>query len=1067
MLKQNNSSMADIAKRVALQQYNPLEEHSSKERRERVELTLKTINDIAKRSPENESVQVLRELSMQIVNTGLPSLAPLLPALLTLKGKPYNLNRHFPFEPFFNTFMPRNLVLKTGRQVSKCGRADSNVNAVYDSYGKRYRLCDIEPGQLVQALNTDTFKSCVQRVLYRHENPIQTCYYIRTRRGVEMELAYTHPLLTYAGWTAVADLDVGTRIAHVNTGGQFGNKYVDNDRIRITAYMLGDGSFRGSYNFTAKRSSEALAEMRLLLRDYREYPKANSKANMLVLRRTHELHTWAREDNLHGKLSYEKVIPAWVFLLSKNDTRTFIERLWSTDGMIKLDKRKAAITYTSTSRELIYDLKSLLLKFGIPTCVKQRRGAYKKANGLRVDCRHYWILRVETRQGWQTFLDEFTVPDKPAIVLPTVNSSNNRYTVPIEIGELIAELAGECRGINSGSSDITTLATRKLRKKLKYPVSAGKLQEYLSFFKEHRANHPKLLEFSKYIEGHVDWDEIVEIRNIGKHKCVDLEIENTHNYLLDGIVSHNSTSLAAQGVVISNCIPYFNTLYVTPLFEMIRRFSGNYVRGFIEESPVKNLWTSSTTSSNVLQRSFNNKSNMFFSYAFLDADRTRGLNCNKCSFDEIQDLDETFIPIIRETMSGSPYGDISQYAGTPKTLDNTLEKLWIRSSQAEWMITCERCNYDNVPALSHDLVEMIGPWSDDIGPSRPGTICANPTCRLPIDPRQGYWVHRYPERQANFAGYHVPQIIMPMHYADKDKWQILVGKKEGLFGTPLNVFYNEVCGESFDTGSKLVTLSELQAAAVLHKNTLSEALAVDTNKYFRKILAVDWGGGGEEETSYTTYAVLGMLPTGQIHCIYGHRSLVPHDFKAEARICLDLVGKFNCSHIVHDYNGAGAYREKYIIDSGFPYERVIPVQYVPAATQDIMYFIEPSDKHPRARYHIDKARSLVLTCQQIKDQQILFFQYDHIGAENTGLLHDFLALVEDKVTSKTSRDIYKIIRQQNMTDDFAQAVNMGCCALWYMTKSWPDTSAVDRYRISDDVIRAMSPNASDQDWDDI
>lgn len=528
-----------------------------------------------------------------------------------------------------------------------------------------------------------------------------------------------------------------------------------------------------------------------------------------------------------------------------------------------------------------------------------------------------------------------------------------------------------------------------------------------------------------------------------------------------------STSLAAQGVIITNSVPHFNTLYVTPLFEMIRRFSNNYVRGFIEESPVRNLWTSNTTSSNVLQRSFTNKSNMFFSYAFLDADRTRGLNCSKVSFDEVQDLDASFIPIIKETMSGSPYGDMVQYAGTPKTLDNTLEGLWQRSSQGEWLIPCPVCRYDNVPARSHDLEDMIGPWSTDIGPNRPGVICANHKCRRPLDPRLGFWAHAYPERLAKFAGYHVPQIILPLHYADRDKWQILVGKKDGLFDTPENVFFNEVCGESYDTGSKLVTLSELQAAATLHQNTLDAASAVDLEQYYRKVLSVDWGGGGEDEVSFTTYAVLGMLPSGEIHCLYGYRSLTPHDFNAEARLCLELVGRFRCSHIVHDYNGAGAHREKYIIDAGFPYERVIPIQYTPAASQDIMRFIEATERHPRAHYRVDKARSLVLTCSQIKSKKLLFFNDDYGSDDDKGLLRDFLALVEDKVTSKTSRDIYKIVRQQNSTDDFAQAVNMGCCTLWYMTRNWPNIAIADRYRISADVIDAMSPRAEDQDWEDL
>ncbi len=49
----------------------------------------------------------------------LRSVAPILPLLLKLKGKPYSLADHFPMEPVFATYRPRRLVLKCGRQLSK------------------------------------------------------------------------------------------------------------------------------------------------------------------------------------------------------------------------------------------------------------------------------------------------------------------------------------------------------------------------------------------------------------------------------------------------------------------------------------------------------------------------------------------------------------------------------------------------------------------------------------------------------------------------------------------------------------------------------------------------------------------------------------------------------------------------------------------------------------------------------------------------------------------------------------------------------------------------------------
>jgi hypothetical protein len=146
-----------------------------------------------------------------------------------------------------------------------------------------------------------------------------------------------------------------------------------------------------------------------------------------------------------------------------------------------------------------------------------------------------------------------------------------------------------------------------------------------------------------------------------------------------------STSLAANGVIVANAIAHFSTLYVTPLYEQVRRLSGNYVRPFIDQSPVKSLWTGTNTENSVLQRSFKNQSRMYFSFALLDADRVRGLSCDRVNYDEVQDMDPDHIPIIREVMSHSKWG-ISWYTGTPKTEDNTIEKLWQRSSQAQWFI---------------------------------------------------------------------------------------------------------------------------------------------------------------------------------------------------------------------------------------------------------------------------------------------------------------------------------------------------------------------------------------------
>lgn len=1010
----------------------------------------------------NDTAKMVQQISTELLNGHIPNMSCLLPLLLNLKGKPYTLANHYPFEPFFSTAMPRKTILKTGRQVSKTVCISENTQITLRN-GRRVGCGDVLVGSKI--VSFDGLRRGTGEVVDKVYAGVKPCLRITTRTGAVLDVATSHPLRTLRDWTRADKLVVGDAIAAAKIAGEFGRGN-NADRAMLTAYMLGDGCMTVArrLSFTAMPGlvldEFTTAANRHERQGVKHVTKQGTAAINVHVHTDNELNSWLEEDGLVGRNSSTKFIPAWVFDLDRATTTLFVSRLWATDGCIKTTANGTpAISYCTTSKQLSVDVVALLLKYGIPATIKKRDTGYRDAKtGDYVACKPAYIVRVETRDGWANFLRTFDVPGKPAVAMAkTANSRNNRYTLPLETGKLIADI---CANIKWAHSD--SLLSVGLRYKPKYRLSQTKAAEYDAFFSEHCPDTADSRLFHDAIYGDVHWDTIVAIESLGDQPCWDIETTPHHNYLLNGLLSHNSTNLASQGVVLANCIPYFNTLFVTPLFEMIRRFSGNYVRGFIEESPMKSLWTSAITNSNVLQRSFMNRSSMFFSFAFLDAERVRGLAVDKISVDEIQSMDGQHLPIIRECMSGSVYGGIEQYAGTPLTLDNTLQKLWEKSSQAEWMIPCQSCHYDNVAALSHDLAAMTGPWHDNISEGIPGTICAK--CRRPLNPRGGFWVHKDPSRIGVFNGYHVPQQIMPMHFADPEKWQILIGKSQGMFNTPENVYYNEVCGESYDVGTKLVTETELREASQLHPNEI-ETAAQTIHNYHRRVLAVDWGGGGIDETSFTTYAVLGMLADGEIHCIYAYRSLTPHDHKREAQLCLDFIGKFGCSHLVHDYCGAGVYREKFVIDAGFPIERVVPVWYVAAASQSMFRFIPASDAHPRNHYKCDKARSLITTCAEIKSKRLKFFNYDYKSEDEPGLISDFLALVEEKSDTRGGRDKYVIVRQQNLTDDFAQAVNMGCCALWHMTGKWPNFALAEQYKISQDALDAASP--LEPDWEGI
>ena len=1249
---------------------------------------IQALLSIASSLSPNEAQEFLGCLDT-LAQSGLPNLSPLLKYILFLKGKPYTLERHFHFEPIFNTFLPNTMTLKTGRQVSKCVAGD-NDPLLYSANGRPIGFSEVGVGDTVWSV--DKHGHLVPgRVAGLHKQVASEVYKLVTSTGSWCVVTEDHKLLTDLGYKQAKFIVPKDKVGVVGRGKGFG---------AISALSA---------------NSAMLAGSALCARDYSCHSS------------THRLGAGL------FNLPYAALQEA-VGNILKDNVRCY-------SGVLKL---------AAPSKMWTEDLRALLWKLGVPSSVSYSKGET--------------ILSFDTENSVSAVEGAF----------PTLASHF---------------------GIDSKS------------------------------FKDNRLEETCDLM----------WDPIVSAERLSSAETIDIEIETHHNYILNGMVSHNSTSLASQGIILSATLPYFTTLYITPLYEMIRRFSNNYVKDFIDQSPIRKLLLSNTGQSNVLQRTFYNASKMIFSFAFLDCSRIRGVSANRvcidesllwntpintkkngkseltpldeikkgdivfaptpdgfvaedtvvdvhnhgvrdcyklefdngssfsgttdsavltefgwkristiiedvyasaaptnsglssggrvnsgdieeistisgttrleaerlqhgevpdlvrvfepsakekeesrlrkmveylddkisidatpytfrtiqereesgyeelaeradmggpglvvpgrwdsykienhnhidsrifevrstnargpfvdhgdrgdcetsqkikedllCSCDEhekhrtvyfenktvcspvdavqntrtrvqdkslrllqsripeqnelqmrkyllrenflfeskktkelsqkyvqtwcrreegekrsrtsvvnestenaarlrpvsltglryigkhpvldletekyhaffanniavhnCQNLDETFLPIIYETMSAADT-PLAMNAGTPLTMDNTLQKVWEESSQAEWIIRCPRCHYDNVPAMGYDIEGMIGPAVESISPDRPGLQCAK--CKRPMKAINGRWVHKHKDLRFRHAGYHVPQIIMPMHYSNYDKWSLLCAKREGSMNTTIGQFYNEVLGESYDTGAKLVTETELRSVAKLGENTIEHAQTL-LNRYSMRVLGIDWGGGGSKGTSFTVYTVLGMCADGSgIDCIFGYRSLTPHDHKLEAKYAIQFARELQCDYIAHDFGGAGNFREEYIISAGFPISRVAPISYVRASAQACMRHVPASDVLPRDTYRLDKTRSLVSLCHEIKAGRVRFFNYDYKSQEYKGLIYDFLALAEEKTDTRTSNDMYTIIRKQNQSDDFAHAVNMGASLLYHINDAWPMAAISDKYK---------------------
>ena len=530
-----------------------------------------------------------------------------------------------------------------------------------------------------------------------------------------------------------------------------------------------------------------------------------------------------------------------------------------------------------------------------------------------------------------------------------------------------------------------------------------------------------------------------------------------------------TTTFGADGCLMAAARPHFYSLFVTPQFEQIRRFSTTNIRPCIRESPLRHLWQSTTTEDSVLQRTFTNGSRMMFSFAGLDADRIRGISSHRVAFDELQDMDKDHIPIILETLSADKEYGLEQYSGTSKTTTTALAVAWQQSSQAEFWIPCQHCTTNgartyNIPSIDHDIERMLGPLHMDISEDCAGIICRK--CAKPLRPRTGRWVHRYPEKRWDFAGYHIPQPIIPLHYSSPKKWAALLGKRER--GTA--AFVNEVLGEEYDAGQRLITVAELQAACNLgFENNWREPSpevmrrAKDART---RVLAVDWGGGGESGHSYTAFALLGFHDEGRIEVLWGCRSY-GIDHLVEAAAALRWFQHFQCDYLVHDYGGAGALRETMLLQAGVPENRVMPMTYVRSSSQNLVVPVVPTEKHTRTRFHLDKTRSLLMTIAAIRLGLVRFFKYDYVDSDNEGLMVEFLRLKETRSDMEIGGSYYKVLSDATGSDDFAQAVNIGCAAIWHLHDAYPHLAHSAGLELNTtEIARLAEPDPYSDPWED-
>jgi len=138
----------------------------------------------------------------------------------------------------------------------------------------------------VLALDETTHRLRPASVSSFHAHGVREIIEVATRLGRTLRCTPNHPVLTPEGWKPVGSLTPGTRIASPRALPFFGSQPLDDNIVRLIAYILSDGSAHSAISVTSMLP-EVEADLHRLADHFgmclRTYSKPGNKAKQLRL----------------------------------------------------------------------------------------------------------------------------------------------------------------------------------------------------------------------------------------------------------------------------------------------------------------------------------------------------------------------------------------------------------------------------------------------------------------------------------------------------------------------------------------------------------------------------------------------------------------------------------------------------------------------------------------------------------------------------------------------------------------------------------------------------------------
>jgi len=407
----------------------------------------------------------------------------------------------------------------------KYGKCEYINNYCSLANGDRIKFGDlIGKTRNVISLNQNTLK-LEETKAYFYDNGIKDCYKLILKSGKEIIVTGNHPFLTANGWKSITELKEKDFIATPRKYNIKGNKKVSKNEAKLLGYLIGDGSCNYDTISFTNINEELIQEFSEIIDSYncslrkeritynikwknrikRKYTKGIGYNN--YDKRINPIKELVLKYNIN-KLSKKKIFSQEILKWNNSSIALLLNRLFACDSHINYNTW--TIELTLASKDLIYQIHNLLLRFGINSRIDKKKTTFQN--------KHFNAWRLNICQDFDKFLDVIGIKSKDKGLRKNKLYSTQDRIPNIFITNLYCSLKNK---------------KRYSLRDLKYTnPSRLKCSQFVGLLENS--------EYDKIVGSDIYWDIVKKVDYVGKSSTVAVSVPKNNNYISNDIISHNT-----------------------------------------------------------------------------------------------------------------------------------------------------------------------------------------------------------------------------------------------------------------------------------------------------------------------------------------------------------------------------------------------------------------------------------------------------------------------------------------------------------------------------------------------